>query len=123
MKKHLKIFFFFFTITDIKTNKLYVWSKPLHLVLTPAAEIGQVSQRLAARWERSVYKQAPCVEAGVSQLSVALAVEPDRVGGAPLVAVLVSQVDDGEGVSGLTHDEVGAPRRTGEGRCSQVVEE
>lgn len=63
------------------------------------------------------------MEAGVSQLSVVLVVEPNRVGGAPRLAVLVSQVDDGEGVSGLTHDEVGAPRRTGEDRCSQVVEE
>lgn len=99
-------FFVFFTITDIKTNKLYVWSKPLHLGLTPAAEIGQVPQRLAARWEGAVYKQAPCVEAGVSQLAVVLAFEPNRVGGAPLLTVLVSQVDDGEGVSGLTHDEI-----------------
>lgn len=103
-------------------NKSYLWSKPLHLGLAPAAEIRQVSQRLAVRWESAVYKQAPRVEAGVSQLCVVLVVEPNRVGGAPLLAVLVSQADDGEGMSGLTHDEVGAWRRTGEDRCSQAVE-
>lgn len=89
-------------------NKFYLWSKPLHLGLTPAAEIRQVSQRLAVRRESAVYKQAPRVQAVVSQLRVVLVVEPDGVGRAPLLAVLVSQADDGEGMSGLTHDEVGA---------------
>lgn len=103
-------------------NKFYLWSKPLHLGLAPAAEIGQVSQRLAIRWESAVHKQDPSVEAGVSQLCVVLVVEPNGVGGAPLLAVLVSQVDNGEGMSGLTHDEVGAWRRTGGERCSQEVE-
>lgn len=103
-------------------NKSYLWSKPLHLGLAPAAEIRQVSQRLAVRWESAVHKQGPRVEAGVSQLCVVLVVEPNGVGGAPLLAVLVSQADDGEGMSGLTHDEVGAWRRTGEDRCSQAVE-
>lgn len=102
-------------------NESYLWSKPLHLGLAPAAEIGQVSQRLAVRWESAVDKQASCVEAGVSQLSVDLVVEPNGVGGTALLAVLVSQAEDGEGMSGLTHDEVGAWRRTGEDRCSQVV--
>lgn len=61
------------------------------------------------------------MEAGVSQLCVVLVSEPDGAGGAPLLATLVSQVDDGEGMCGLTHDEEGALRRTGEDRCSQVA--
>lgn len=38
---------------------------------------------------------------------------------APLLATLVSEVDGGEGVSALMHDEEGALRRTGEDCCSQ----
>lgn len=79
--------------------------KPLHLGLAPAAEVRKVSQRLAVRGESVVYKQAPRVEADVPQPCVVLVLEPDRVGGAPLLAILASQVDDGEGVFGLTHDD------------------
>lgn len=101
-------------------NEPYLWSEPLHLGLAPAAEVGQVSQRLAVRWEGAVHEQAPGVEAGVSQLCVVLVHEADGAGGAPLLATLVSQADDGEGMSGLTHDVEGLLRRTGEDGCSQV---
>lgn len=79
--------------------------KPLHLGLTPAAEVRKVSQRLPVRGESVVYKQVPRVEADVPQLGVVLVLEPDRVGGAPLLAILASQVDDGEGMFGLAHNE------------------
>lgn len=86
-------------------NDGYLWSKPLHLGLAPAAEVGQVSQRLAVGWESAVHEEAPAVEAGVPQPCVVLLVEPDGAGGAPLLSPLVGQVDDGEGMSGLAHDE------------------
>lgn len=86
-------------------SECYVRSKPLHLGLPPAAEVGQVSQGLAVGWERAVHEQAPAVEAGVSQLCVVLVVEPGRAGGAARLPVPVSQVDQREGMSGLAHDE------------------
>lgn len=79
--------------------------------LAPAAEVGQVSQRLAVGWESAVHEQAPGVEAGVPQLDVVLLLEPDGAGGAPLLAAPVRQVDDGEGMFGLTHDGEESPEK------------
>lgn len=78
--------------------------------LAPAAEVGQVAQGLAVGWERAVHEQAPAVQAGVSQLCVVLLVEGHGAGGAPRLAPLVSQADDGERMSALTHDEEGGGR-------------
>lgn len=83
----------------------YSWSKPLHFFLLPAAQIRQVSQRLAARWEGSVDKGFPSAEPVVSQLGIVLVVELGRVGGAPLTAILVAQVDDGGAGSRFRHDD------------------
>lgn len=124
MQKHLKHFLLLFSDLQLKAaavSECYSRSKPLHLGLAPAAEVRQVSQRLAVRWESAVHEEAPGVEAGVPQLCVVLVLEPDRAGGAPLLATLVSQVDDGEGMFGLTHDEDGAVGRMREDRCSQAV--
>lgn len=62
--------------------------------LTPVAHVGQVSQRFAVRGEGVVHKQLPSALVGISQLHVVLVVELGRVGGAPLAAILVTQVDD-----------------------------
>lgn len=77
-------------------GECYLRSEPLHLGLAPAAEVGQVSQRLAVGWERAVHEQGSGVEAGVSQLCVVLVLEAHGAGGAPLLAALVSQAEDGD---------------------------
>lgn len=81
----------------------YCRSKPLHLGFFPAVQIRQVSQRSVFRWEGAVQKQPPSAAAAVFQLGIVLVVELDRVGGAPLAAILVSQVDDRGAISRFRH--------------------
>lgn len=81
----------------------YCWSKPLHLVFMPAAQIRQVSQGSVVRWEGVVHKQSPSADVVVFQLCIVLVVELGRVGGAPLTAILVTQVDDRGACSRFRH--------------------
>lgn len=77
----------------------YLRPQPLDLGLLPAVQAGQVSQGLVLRGECAVNKQRPTVAALVFQLVIVLVVELGRVGVAPLITVLVSQVDDGGAMS------------------------
>lgn len=61
----------------------------------PAIQIRQVSQRSALRCKGRVHKQPPSAAPSVFQLDKVLVFELDGVGGAPLAAIRVSQVDDG----------------------------
>lgn len=84
-------------------NVFYCWSKPLDLVFTPAAEIREVSQRLVVRWEGVIHKQSPSAEVFVFQLCIVLVVELGWVGGTPLTAILITQVDDRGAISIFGH--------------------
>lgn len=70
---------------------------------TPAAQVRQVTQGSVVRWEGVVHKQPPSAEVVVFQLRVVLVVELGRVGGAPLGAILITQVDDRGAVSRFGH--------------------
>ena len=101
----------------------YSWSKPLHFFLVIAAQIRQISQRLAVRWEGAIHKRSPSAEPVISQLGVVLVVELGRIGGAPLAPILVAQIDDGGAVCRFRHDDkrLQADSEIQEGRQSERI--
>ena len=89
-KKNLKYVYY-----DIIYFKVfYCWSKPFHLGFLPTAELRQVSQRAAVRWEGAVHKLPASAEVVIFQLRKVLVLELGRVGRTSLAAFLEAQVDD-----------------------------